>query len=60
MIQPEPIFSWLFQALPNDMDNLQEIQAIRQMLAKDYLREMAIGLNDIVPYLKIIERCHFF
>jgi aminoglycoside phosphotransferase len=49
-----------YSKLPNDMDNLQEIQAIRQMLAKDYLREMAISLNDIVPYLKIIERCHFF
>lgn len=46
--------------LPDDMDNFEEIQAIRQTLAEDYLREMAISLEDIAPFLSVIEKCHFY
>lgn len=49
-----------YSSLPDDMDNIDAIQAIRRTLAEDYLGKMAIGKEDITPFLSIIERCHFY
>lgn len=46
-----------YSRLPEGMDN-ENLQAMRKSFAKDYLDQMCINVQDITPYLSVIEKCH--
>ena len=44
--------------LPEEMKGIDEFQMMRERFAKDYLQEMCVDIQDIIPYLSVLEKCH--
>jgi len=47
-----------YSKLPKEITNANKLQAMREKFANDYLKEMSMDIQDIKPYLSIIEKCH--
>ena len=47
-----------YSKLPQEINNIENFQTMREIFAKNYLDEMGIDMRDIITYLSIIERCH--
>lgn len=49
-----------FSKLPKEIEFTKDFQVLRKRLAEDYLQEMDIPLNNIAPFLPLIEICHMY
>jgi len=47
-----------YSRLPEDMSNKEDLAAMRERFANDYLDEMGLDIQDIRLYLALVKRCH--